>query len=231
VATIYTAVKSKEYDEGLPTEERTLKKTLLKTIGSVQGKTILDVGCGAGKYCIILAKKNAQVIGVDISANQIHIAKYKNNHRNARYYSGDARTLDFVKSRSIDIGLMTFVIPDVSTSNKLAQIIHEVHRVMKSNGRLLLAVLHPFYLLNNTASSADYFDFKNYFKEGSRYTATAKLYNGKTMQFDETHYSLTEVSRLLLKNNFRIRRLIETPTAREIGIDKPIYLIIEAEPR
>jgi len=230
MATKYNADKSKEYNEGLPAEEQTLKKTLFDVVGPVRGKTVLDIGCGSGKYCALLAGKKARVIGVDASASQIDIARRVNSHGDTRYYVHDAGKMDFLKNASADVELLTFVIPDVASAKNVSRILHEARRVIKKNGRLVVTLLHPFYLLPNTASSADSFDLRTYFKEESRYTATARLCNGEKMQFNETHYSLTEVSRLLLKNNFRIRRIVETPVAPKIGVDKPIYLILEAEP-
>lgn len=44
-------------------------------INKPEGKTVLDLGCGTGRYAIELAKKGASSVGVDISKNMIEIAQ------------------------------------------------------------------------------------------------------------------------------------------------------------
>ena len=51
---------------------------LLKTMGSLDGKTIIDLGCGSGHHANIFAglvKENGEVTGVDFSEEQIKLAK------------------------------------------------------------------------------------------------------------------------------------------------------------
>jgi cyclopropane fatty-acyl-phospholipid synthase-like methyltransferase len=51
----------------------------IDALGDVQGKKILDVGCGSGLYSIYFAKAGADVTGIDFSANMISLAE--NNAR------------------------------------------------------------------------------------------------------------------------------------------------------
>ena len=48
---------------------------VLETLGDLAGKTILDLGCGVGRFSHILAKKGANIIGFDISPEAIKLAK------------------------------------------------------------------------------------------------------------------------------------------------------------
>lgn len=48
----------------------------LEECGDIENKTIIDIGCGSGRLCYILAKENAfKVTGVDYSQQMIDIAK------------------------------------------------------------------------------------------------------------------------------------------------------------
>jgi 2-polyprenyl-3-methyl-5-hydroxy-6-metoxy-1,4-benzoquinol methylase len=38
----------------------------LDLIGDVRNQRVLDVGCGTGRYCELLAKKGAKVVGIDL---------------------------------------------------------------------------------------------------------------------------------------------------------------------
>lgn len=48
----------------------------LEECGDINGKTIIDIGCGSGRLCYLLAKENAsKVVGVDYSQQMIDIAR------------------------------------------------------------------------------------------------------------------------------------------------------------
>src|SRR5512140_3113144 len=47
----------------------------VENLRPLDGKRILDVGCGSGRFCIAFAKEGAQVIGVDFASAMIDIAK------------------------------------------------------------------------------------------------------------------------------------------------------------
>ena len=49
----------------------------------LSGARVLDAGCGTGQISVELAKRGASVLGVDISASLIHVAK-----RRTHSYSG-----------------------------------------------------------------------------------------------------------------------------------------------
>ena len=53
---------------------------MLSLIGDVNGKKVLDAGCGYGYYSVLLAKRGATVTGIDISERMIKLAK-KNAHK------------------------------------------------------------------------------------------------------------------------------------------------------
>ncbi len=46
-------------------------------LGDIHGKTVLDVGCGSGKNSVLLAKRGASVIAMDISEPMIHVARQR----------------------------------------------------------------------------------------------------------------------------------------------------------
>lgn len=49
---------------------------ILNLCGDVRGKNILDIGCGPGRYAVMLSKRKPNlVLGLDISASMIDLAK------------------------------------------------------------------------------------------------------------------------------------------------------------
>jgi 2-polyprenyl-3-methyl-5-hydroxy-6-metoxy-1,4-benzoquinol methylase len=51
------------------------KEYRFKTLGSVKGKTLLDVGCGDGQNSVLLARMGARVTGIDVSPGAIEVAR------------------------------------------------------------------------------------------------------------------------------------------------------------
>ena len=47
----------------------------LGAIGDLEGRRILDVGCGSGRYSIELARSGAEVVGVDFSEEMLGMAR------------------------------------------------------------------------------------------------------------------------------------------------------------
>src|SRR6476646_2344591 len=44
-------------------------------VGDVRGRRVLDFGCGSGENCVVLARRGARVVGVDISESLIRVAR------------------------------------------------------------------------------------------------------------------------------------------------------------
>lgn len=66
-----------------------------------QDGLVLDVGCGAGKYALAIAKRCRHVTGTDLSPKMIEIAKQKKADygiQNVDFYCEDWHTLDATKS-------------------------------------------------------------------------------------------------------------------------------------
>lgn len=55
--------------------------------------TILDLGCGAGVPCTALLAEHADVVGVDVSARQLQLARH--HVPGARFVKADMATVDF----------------------------------------------------------------------------------------------------------------------------------------
>ncbi len=120
----------------LALEERYLRCVL----PSVDGKDILDAGCGTGRWLRRLANLGTpkSLHGIDSSSEMLAAAR----HTCVGKTSFVLAQLPVVPllSASIDLALCSFVLSYVSDINALAS---QLHRVLRDKGDLLLTDMHP----------------------------------------------------------------------------------------
>ena len=76
----------------------------LRLLGSVDGKRVLDLGCGAGHNAIALARHGAKVIGVDASSDQVADARTACEREQVRLelHHAPLAELAFIRADTID---------------------------------------------------------------------------------------------------------------------------------
>jgi ubiquinone/menaquinone biosynthesis C-methylase UbiE len=115
---------------------------MLKMIGNVKNKVILDLGCGFGDHAKQLLPKGAkQIFGFDISKEQIKLAS-KQNIKNAQFEKGDMNNKLKYESNYFDLAISSLALHYVKHIN---QLFSEVNRVLKKNGLFVLSTGHPIF--------------------------------------------------------------------------------------
>lgn len=111
-------------------------------LGPVAGLEILEIGCGAGKNCVDLARQGARVTGVDISDAQIGLAQQRVGETDVsvRLLRADAANLTPLPAQSFDRILAIYAFPYVA---EMAACLAECARLLRPGGRLLFAQDHP----------------------------------------------------------------------------------------
>ena len=106
---------------------------VLELLPSVAGLTILDAGCGTGRYTSMLAARGATVLGIDLSQAMLS--------RTPRgwFIRGDFRSLSLADA-TFDLVVSGLAIPDVP---HLAPVLCEWARVLKVGGLVVCSTLHP----------------------------------------------------------------------------------------
>jgi ubiquinone/menaquinone biosynthesis C-methylase UbiE len=129
----------KEKNESLEKRQVNLTDHCLSRVGSMQNKTILEVGCGNGTQSIYMYNNfhPKKTIGVDINRSNIELAQnLKNGHEELEFFVDDAQKLEKIPDNSIDI-LVCIESAFHYPHKKL--FLEQVERVLKPSGKFLIA--------------------------------------------------------------------------------------------
>lgn len=111
--------------------------------GDVRGLRLLDVGCGNGYFAREMARRGAQVTGIDLSSRMIEHARREESARPLQitYHVGDAAELDTpFAPGSFDIATSCVALQDMPRAD---QVFRAVHRVLRPGGRFVPSITHP----------------------------------------------------------------------------------------
>lgn len=124
------------------------QKFAYEFIGDCANKKVLELGCGPGLNAIALAKKGAQVIGIDISLNRLKYAKklvsIAKLTKNISLLQMNAYNLGFL-SNCFDIIYSNAVLIHLH----LDEILPEIMRVLKPGGKVVFVEPLKYHPLVN----------------------------------------------------------------------------------
>lgn len=104
----------------------------------IEGKTVLDFGCGTGKFITEFAPLAKIYLAMDISEDQLAIAKGKaGKFDNMKLIKTDDTKIP-LESNSIDVVLAAWVIGSIHNLEIRGEIIKELKRVVKRDGAIYL---------------------------------------------------------------------------------------------
>ena len=105
-------------------------------LGNIRGKTVIDLGCGSGLNSLILARRGAKVVGVDISESLLGMASQRaalnNLEHPPHFVASSAHDLPF-KEESADLVLGIAILHHLD----LGLIAEQTWRLLKPGGRAI----------------------------------------------------------------------------------------------
>ncbi len=201
----YHDYRTKKHPKGWFYNEYLEMPSVLKTLGNIRGKKILDFGCGSGIYAKILAKRGAIVKGFDISKEMIKIAKKNNPKLDLRIGSGYKIPFD----EKFDIVLSALTVHYLEDWDKMLK---EVGRVLKEGGYFVFSTDNPVTAFGRTirikGKRLMSLGLKSYFDEG-KYQFVAEFDNGKKIIIPCYHKTYESIIKNLIRNNFEILDYID----------------------
>ena len=102
----------------------------------LDGRRVLDFGCGIGRAARAMAARGAEVIGLDVSPAMIAEARRRGG--GARYFVGNGRGLDQIADTAIDLMLAADSFPYLVASGLIEPHMAEAGRVLRPGGSLVV---------------------------------------------------------------------------------------------
>jgi ubiquinone/menaquinone biosynthesis C-methylase UbiE len=128
--------------------EKVVQPNLLRLLGDVSGKKILDLACGQGQFSRMLRESKAFVTGVDLGKELIAIAETHNESikktglHKIVYHISSADDLYMLKDKSFDAVVCVLALQNIE---KLQKTVEEVSRVLVSGGTFTFVLNHPAF--------------------------------------------------------------------------------------
>lgn len=118
--------------------------TLLELVGPDPGPRVLDVACGHGPVARELARRGADVIGVDISSKLLNRARswVVGASPDIEYVAGDATEPTLLEGEVFDLIVCNFGLSDIDDLDGACA---TVARLLVAGGRFVFSILHPCF--------------------------------------------------------------------------------------
>ncbi|MBQ7328149.1 MAG: methyltransferase domain-containing protein [Clostridia bacterium] len=215
----YSAMRSQQVNANELLEIPTIKRLL----PDLKGKTILDLGCGAGGMTRYFAECGAkEVVGIDISENMIECARKETADKNITY---KVMAMEDITSlnRQFDLVFSSLAFHYVADFNKLCQ---DIATLLAPGGMLLFSQEHP----NTTAPIRSENVQKHYEFDGKTYWVISDYNNvgPRTILWNNEyvlkfHRNFETIINSLINNKFELLQIEESKADERAVTLQPKY--------
>ena len=211
-------------DEGDYARQSLLNPTIFNLLGDVNGKTILDAGCGNGYLCRLLAQRGAKVTGLEPAyvLIQYAIKREKKEPLYIDYIQADLTT--WRSEKRFDIVIANMVLMDIPDYEAALDTCF-VH--LQPGGELILSLTHPcFEGSDSEYRTQGHLIVKEYFE----------IYQIKQQWSERIHRPLSDYFRALLARGSEVQAVIEPkldesqaqyPVEQERNLHVPGFIVIK----
>jgi len=201
----------------------------------LQGKKVLDLGCGFGWHCRYAREQHAHsVVGVDLSENMLERARLMTDDAQIKYVRTAIEDIDFTE-KEFDVVISSLALHYVEDFEGVCK---KVYEYLSDGGSFVLSVEHPVF----TALAAQdwyygqegeklHWPLDDYHKEGAR---NARFLDNDVIKY---HRNMATQVNALIQSGFQIRELSELKPVQEQLVHpdwqdaqrRPMFLLIAAD--
>ncbi len=215
---------SEKIEEGSVGQE--MVEPLLNRIGDCSGISVLDLGCGQAWLCDHLAKRGANLVGVDGSDRLIDRARELYPHLEFHVFDLVQGLADF--DCTFDLVVSNMVVMDLP---RIDRVFRNVFEVLWPTGRFLMTLPHPCFF--NQKSCQD--ESGKWYKKVTGYLVEEVWRINSFGGHNHYHRSLSSYINALSEAGLIVSWLHEPPHQSESErIDReflktlPVFILIEA---
>ena len=130
------------------------RPSLISLFPELQGKSVLDLGCGPGEYFkFLLNEKCSHITAIDVSQSMVKIVKERYGGKVNSYKQNLNMGIPKEKDSIYDLVVSSLTIHYIKN---IFFLFKEVYRVLKKNGSFVFSTHHPI-LDFSYSKSVDYF--------------------------------------------------------------------------
>lgn len=200
----------------------------------LQGKSVLDLGCGYGWHCGFAAAQGAtRVLGVDLSEKMIAQARERNAAAGVKYRVCGIDAYEYPENEW-DCVVSNLALHYIE---RLEPVFAQIYKTLRPDGVFLLNIEHPVFTAGvgqdwvcNANGQPLHWPVDNYFLPGVRETH----FLGCTVR--KYHHTLTQILSGLLQNGFALEAVEEAQPPAEMldlpgmrdELRRPMMLLVKA---
>jgi 2-polyprenyl-3-methyl-5-hydroxy-6-metoxy-1,4-benzoquinol methylase len=192
-----------------------VRPLVLKLLGKVKGKDVLDAGCGDGYLSRSIAKKGGNVVGIDISDKLIKVSKAKSP--NIKFFVDSVVNYEKI-FQNFDTVISVIVLQHLSKKD-IIQSLQKTYSLLRSKGVFIIAIPHPLMFAKKPSSDWITFHYGNLsYWNTKKVTISLQDINGKSFSTKTYTHSLSFYLNEILRAGFQIKDVIETkPSKKDIS--------------
>ena len=210
---------------------------LLSLMPDLEGKRVLDLGCGYGEHCKMFVARGAErVVGIDISHKMLDVAQRENSDPKIEYVNMPIEEISRIDT-CFDVVVSSLAFHYIEDFDSLVK---SVYALLADGGVFLFSQEHPLVTAHsggdrwtkNESGEKLYMNLSNYCLEGVRETAwfidNIKIY----------HRTFSSIINTLVGAGFAIEQMIEPipneellkkyPEQRDL-FHKPDFLLLRVK--
>lgn len=137
---------AQNYDIFNEEASQTINQSIEKILKKYKAKTVLDLSCGTGSQIFFLANKGFDIVGSDINAKMLKIArsKAKQENINIKFYKDDMR---FAKLGEFDAAITIFNAIGHLTKSDFEKTLRNIRDNLKESGLYIFDIFNLEYFL------------------------------------------------------------------------------------